>query len=343
MGTLLGGGPKVIDASRQVAILSSGVWQLRDAVREITGMEPVRWMPPLRFPDFGCVAGWGLKPTSRYARVLSKRTDTEYLALEDGFIRSVYPGPMSTPLSLVLDRSGVHYDASSVSDLEVLIEASAGNFDEARLRRAAAGIEALRSHVISKYNHSRCFTPAELGLSESRLEGRVLVVDQTVGDCSVAYGAATAKTFTKMLAAARTENPDAEIIVKLHPEVVSKRKKGYLSNLSDPDLRVVDFDVNPWSLIEAVDKVYVVTSQLGLEALMARKRVTCFGLPFYAGWGLTDDRKTISRRTARPSLEQMFAAIYFDYTRYISPVTRKQISFEDAVAWMISERARLCS
>ena len=338
-----GGSPKVTEASRQVAILSSGVWQLRDAVREITGMEPVRWMPPLRFPEFGCVAGWGLKPTSRYARALSKRTDTEYLALEDGFIRSVYPGAKSAPLSLVLDRSGVHYDASGVSDLEAFIDASAENFEEERLQRAAAGIGALRSHAISKYNHSHWFTPGELGLTEGRRKGRVLVVDQTVGDCSVAYGAATAKTFTKMLAAAKAENPSAEIIVKLHPEVVSRRKKGYLTHLSDSDLRLINFDVNPWSLIEAVDKVYVVTSQLGLEALMARKHVVCFGLPFYAGWGLTDDRKQISRRAARPTLEQLFAAVYFDYSRYISPLTHKQISFENAVAWMISERTRLCS
>lgn len=306
-------------------------------------MEPVRWMPPLRFPEFGCVAGWGLKPTSRFARALSKRTDTEYLALEDGFIRSVYPGAKSAPLSLVLDRSGVHYDASGVSDLEALIDASAQNFEEERLQRAAAGMDALRSHAISKYNHSRRFTPAELGLTGERREGRVLVVDQTVGDCSVAYGAATANTFSKMLAAAKAENPGAEIIVKLHPEVVSKRKNGYLTHLSDPDLWLVNFDVNPWSLIEAVDKVYVVSSQLGLEALMARKHVICFGLPFYAGWGLTDDRKPISRRTARPTLEQLFAAIYFDYSRYISPANGKQFSFEEAVAWMIGERARLCS
>jgi capsular polysaccharide export protein len=142
-----------------------------------------------------------------------------------------------------------------------------------------------------------------------------------------------------MLDAAKAENPTADILVKLHPEVVSGRKQGHLAGLNDSRLTLIDRDVNPWSLIETVDKVYVVTSQLGFEAVMARKHVTCFGAPFYAGWGLTDDRQPIARRRARPTLEQLFAAVYFDYSRYVSPETKREISFEAAVEW-ISRRRR---
>ena len=92
-------------------------------------------------------------------------------------------------------------------------------------------------------------------------------------------------------------------------------------------------------MIEAVDKVYVVTSQMRLEAVLAGRDVVCFGAPFYAGWGLTDDRVGLPRRTARPSLEQLFAAVYFDYSRYISPVTCREISFEQAVDWIVSEKS----
>ena len=45
------------------------------------------------------------------------------------------------------------------------------------------------------------------------------------------------------------------------------------------------------------------------------------GAPFYADWGLTDDRVGLPRRTAAPSLEQLFAAVYFDNSHYISPVS----------------------
>jgi capsular polysaccharide export protein len=67
--------------------------------------------------------------------------------------------------------------------------------------------------------------------------------------------------------------------------------------------------------------VYIATSQAGLEALIQGVPVTCFGLPFYAGWGLTDDRLAIPRRQARPTLEQLVAAAYVRYCRYVDPLT----------------------
>lgn len=40
-------------------------------------------------------------------------------------------------------------------------------------------------------------------------------------------------------------------------------------------------DISPWALLDLVDQVYVVTSQLGFEALLAGKQVHCFGVPFF--------------------------------------------------------------
>ncbi|MBU2531455.1 MAG: hypothetical protein KKB37_01850 [Alphaproteobacteria bacterium] len=285
------------------------------------------------------MVGWGLRPTSTRARQLSVKTESSYIALEDGFIRSIEPGADNPPLSLVIDRLGVHYDATSRSELEVLITRSAYNFDETRLARATAGIGLLRGHAISKYNHAPYLSEAELGLDPSRRQGRVLVIDQTAGDSSISYGHATPASFIDMLAAARSENLGAEIVVKLHPEVVSGRKQGHLAHIrDDADTRVIRDNVNPWSLIEAVDKVYVVTSQVGMEAVFAKREVVCFGAPFYAGWGLTDDRVSLERRQARPTREQLFAAIYFDYSRYVSPETRREITFEKAAAWIIQQQ-----
>ena len=324
---------------QRVAILSPGVWQLRDAIREITGFEPVRWLPPFQRPDFGCVVGWGLKPTSTRARELAIKSDASYIALEDGFIRSIHPGAEQPPLSLVIDRLGVHYDATSPSELERLITRSAYNFDETRLERAELGLSRMRNHAVSKFNHAPWLSEAEMGLDPNRRTGRVLVIDQTAGDSSISYGLASATSFSDMLNAARSENPGAEIIVKLHPEVVSGRKQGHLADvIDDADTRVMRSNVNPWALIEAVDKVYVVTSQVGLEAVLAEREVVCFGAPFYAGWGLTDDRVAIERRTATPTREQLFAAIYFDYSRYVSPKTCQEIDFERALDWIIDER-----
>ena len=43
-------------------------------------------------------------------------------------------------------------------------------------------------------------------------------------------------------------------------------------------------------LFDKVDKVVVFTSLGGFEALIRGISVTTYGFPFYAGWGLTEDK-----------------------------------------------------
>jgi capsular polysaccharide export protein len=87
-----------------------------------------------------------------------------------------------------------------------------------------------------------------------------------------------------------------------------------------------------------VDLVYVATSQLGFEALMLNKPVTCFGMPFYAGWGLTDDRVAIARRTHRRTRHEVFAAAYLRYARYVDPRTGRRGTLEDLIAHIVESR-----
>lgn len=52
------------------------------------------------------------------------------------------------------------------------------------------------------------------------------------------------------------------------------------------------------------------------------KAVTCYGRPFYSGWGLTDDRASkITRRRARPVLDALLHACLIEYLRYWGPVS----------------------
>ena len=44
------------------------------------------------------------------------------------------------------------------------------------------------------------------------------------------------------------------------------------------------------------------TSLLGIEALIRGKAVTCLGLSFYSGWGLTQDQREVPGRQARPDI-----------------------------------------
>jgi capsular polysaccharide export protein len=146
-----------------------------------------------------------------------------------------------------------------------------------------------------------------------------------------------------MLSSALNENPLATIYLKTHPEVTSGRKKGYLTHIKDSNQIVMIRDhVNPTDLIKKMDKVYVVTSQMGFEALMCNKHVVCFGVPWYAGWGVTDDRVKDSpawvRRTKKRTVDELFAAAYLHYMRYLNPFTHEVGTIFDVINWLVLQK-----
>ena len=308
----------------KIAILSAGLWDLRSEVAVMTGLDPVRgwkWLAP---SGIAAVAGWGHKPTADEARRMAARRGIPYIALEDGFLRSVRPGRGEPPSSLVLDRTGIYYDARGPSDLEALINAAAEGVPAPVDGRAI--IDFLRINRLSKYNAApwECADATPL----ARVRRRVLVIDQTFADASIAGGLAAEETFHAMLSAAIAENPGADVVVRLHPEVISGAKRGYLADLArGENLSVLSAPLNPWRLIGDFSRVYTVSSQLGLEALMAGCSVTCFGVPFYAGWGLTDDRQAIPRRGRKASLPAVVAAAYGGYSHYFDAWSRTPVDF----------------
>lgn len=287
--------------------------------------------------------GWGGKASARRAGAYAKLAGGQAIQLEDGFFRSLGTGENFPPLSLVVDDQGIYYDSTFPSALEVLLDSSvdllAGMADDVDRARAMTLV-----HRLSKYNHAPDWDAGDSRMGpKNRANGStissVLVIDQTAGDMSVSLGGASADTFTAMLAAARAENPQATIYVKTHPEVSSGRKRGYLTDVQDDEYTVVLRQaINPLSLIEKMDRVYVVTSTMGFEALLAGKPVSVFGMPWYAGWGASDDRQRCPRRTRTRSVDELFAAAYFHYTRYLNPVTHQRGSIFDVIDWLVLQR-----
>jgi len=282
------------------------------------------------------VAGWGYKPSSKRAMAYAAKHNLPYWALEDGFLRSIGLGVHGhLEHSFIVDPVGVYYDATKPSLLENLIIHAPQDTDS--LERANRCIDMLRQTRLSKYNLA-----PEVSIVSQPEKPSVLVVDQTYGDASVCLGMASATQFEEMLKAAIHDNPGAEVLVKVHPDVLAGKKKGYLHELAKVySCRLVAQEVNPWSLFERVSDVYVVTSQLGFEALLAGKRVHCFGIPFYAGWGLTQDRQQCDRRQQSRSLQQLFCAAYLQYCRYINPYTGERCAFEDTVALLSLQKQHL--
>lgn len=297
------------------------------------------------------VVGWGLRPTTDRARHYAQRHGAPYVALEDGLLRSYGTGDRYPPISVVVDDLGIYYDSRRVSRLEKLLNSNTDLLQGVHtlVDQAMACIQVMG---LSKYNQSPPlpFSVVQRSTDASSLEAspkvtandlvtgaikRVLVVDQTRGDMSVACGGANEATFLAMLAAARAENPGALVYIKTHPEVTSGRKGGYLTEmLADERTVLLREAVQPASLFEHMDRVYVVSSTMGFEALMAGKAVSCFGVPWYAGWGATDDRQACPRRQRQHSVKALFAAAYIHYARYLDPVTHRPGHVMHAVQWL---------
>ncbi len=283
------------------------------------------------------VAGWGFKRTARYARALAAGRGWPYLALEDGFLRSVGLGEAGAPpISLVVDDLGIYYDARQPSRLEALLEARGWEHSDL-LARARSIIGRLVETGLSKTNAA---PPLGSGVLEPTTRRRVLVVDQTAGDASIAGGLADAATFSRMLETARRDEPGALIVVRRHPAVEAGLKRGCLDPEALADTFVLKDDCRISDLLARVDAVYTVSSLAGFEALIRGLPVRCFGLPFYAGWGATRDEIACARRTTRRTPEELFAAAYLLYPRYIDPLTGEPASAEAAVERLVEFRDR---
>jgi capsular polysaccharide export protein len=332
-----------------LGVTSRGILRL-PFLAEFLNEQVVYHVPWFSSRKFNAIAGWGRRPSTARSRALASHNGLDFIALEDGFLRSFGTGEHFPPLSLVVDDQGIYYDSTCASALEALLASDADVLEgiAADVLRARALVLA---HRLSKYNHVADWDLDELagrGVdAEAGVVKFVLVIDQTAGDMSVSLGGASADTFAAMLAAARAENPQATIYVKTHPEVSSGRKGGYLTQVQDgvcdgQRTVVLRQAINPLSLIERMDRVYVVTSTMGFEALLAGKPVSVFGMPWYAGWGATDDRQTCSRRlphAGRPrSVDELFAAAYFHYTRYLNPVTHQRGTIFDVIDWLVMQR-----
>ncbi|EJN06068.1 capsular polysaccharide biosynthesis protein [Phyllobacterium sp. YR531] len=285
------------------------------------------------------IVGWGEKPLARMARRLAKLRGLPYWALEDGFLRSVGLGKAGAPgVSIIADDVGIYFNAAKPSRLERLVEAPVTDQDLCRSRSIQQQIVEQR---LTKYNHLPDY-PFSLAPTTGR---SILLIDQVASDYSIAGAGADELTFRQMLHEALAV-PGATVMVKSHPDIVAGFARGYLTQLAgEANVHVITENISPHALLDVVDEVWTVSSQFGFDALIRSVPVKTFGVPFYAGWGLTTDwadgpiaRAAFSRRTSRPTLDRFVAAALLHYSRYVDPVTRKATTAEKAIDRLIAWR-----
>jgi capsular polysaccharide export protein len=195
--------------------------------------------------------------------------------MEDGFIRSSGLGSdLLAPLSLVLDKTGIYYDASRPSDLENLLNAS--NLSERQRERAQALQQQLVHNKVSKYNLGQDWhlPPGAAGKKV------ILVPGQVEDDASILTGTLSVNTNRDLLRTVRERNPGAFIVFKPHPDVLVGNRKGQVGEdiARWADCQALDADII--QCIQLADELHTMTSLSGFEALMHGKRVFCYGMPF---------------------------------------------------------------
>ncbi|NMW19841.1 MAG: beta-3-deoxy-D-manno-oct-2-ulosonic acid transferase [Chlorobiaceae bacterium] len=308
-------------------------------VRRYAGNNKVHFISQVaHLPSGSSLLLWGSHP------VPSGLTQgVQIIRLEDGFLRSVGLGAdLIQPLSLVADRSGIYYDATKPSDLELLLQST--SFSTGLIERASQLRCRIVEHRVTKYSTgSKSWQrPPELLQTGQRV---LLVAGQVETDASIRFGAPVIQTNIGLLKAVKEADPDAYIIYKPHPDVTAGlRAKGQGEDKVSQWCNEIVSDVSMGELLTQVDEVHVMTSLTGFEALLREKPVTCYGQPFYAGWGLTSDMVPVSRRTRKLSLEMLAAGALILYPIYVSRKTGKATTPENAldelVAWKESSLRR---
>ena len=234
---------------------------------------------------------------------LKENPHIRLIFLEDAFIRSLGLGcDFFYPYSIARDETGIYYDPSEPSTLELLITGIRERPDHQELLERARKIrKIIVDGHISKYY--RCPDQdfqrhvGELRELISRKDpgkpgpGQILFVPcQVDTDASVITGGLGYDSLS-LVRELREKNPDACIIAKVHPDVLQGKRRN--STAADDYGRyaslVFTSEFSSLECIEVADEVHTISSYSGFEALMRGRKVVCYGMPFYAGYGLTED------------------------------------------------------
>jgi len=286
------------------------------------------------------IAVWGAaRPAGLDALIAA--SGATLVRIEDGFVRSVGLGSdLIAPHSLVFDDCGIYFDATRPSRLEQIL--ATGGFDTALCARAAAVRRLIVARGLTKYNIESPDLPAW----DSGGRAVVLVPGQVETDASIALGGGTVRSNLALLSAVRRERPDAFVVYKPHPDVMSGNRRGRLGEAAA--MRLADHVETRASIIACLtrcDEVHTMTSLAGFDALLRGVPVVTWGMPFYAGWGLTrdcaQDHPALQRRTRRLTLDELVAGALLVYPRYWDRVAGTCVEPETALAAIARERDAL--
>ncbi len=257
--------------------------------------------------------------------------------MEDGFIRSVGLGTRHVlPSSAIIDKTGgIYFDSTRCSSLENYYNQH--SFTEDEVKRAGICIGEITRNFLTKYN----LEEDERLDSLSAQHANILVFGQCEDDASIKFGSPAIQLNSDLIALAIEENPNARIFYRPHPDVIAGKRKRY----SDPaqfgsKVSILDGKFSVWKDIDLFEKIYVMSSLAGFEAILRGKSVRVAGLPFYAGWGISEDLVTCKRRQRRLTVEEVFYGAYIEAATYFDPKTGQKTSLEKIISEFVDSSKR---
>ena len=281
--------------------------------------------------DYSCM--WGLfnNKKNRDSLQIALRDKARLVMCELGAIFCFDP---KKPHSFVSDDKGIIFDATHVNRLEQMLGDKNLRITPEQIEKARRLINKITINKITTYNRQPL---VRLSIG-SRMRRKVLVVDQKINSPIDRYGMVSKETFARMLATAIRDNPEADILIKSHPDTGTGSEGYYQAVKTGGNIYKIDYPINPYSLFDICDKVYVGFSNMGFEALLAGKEVYTFGMPFYAGWGLTRDYQRLERRNNNRTLEELFYIYCCLYTHWVDPDAGKETTIDAVIDKMIAMR-----
>ncbi len=335
--------------SRLQTLLGDNImsWQITRDDKRI--LEPLSNKPHQRYLVWGLAAKRSLADK---IHTYQNQTNPAIICMEDGFIRSNGLGAtLLEPLSVVMDDVGVYYDATAPSRLEQILQSITLNDDQAE--RARLLHQSLLDRQVSKYNVGKVNDALSGSLGQlitQKPSAKVrLVVGQVEDDASVQNCTSIIKTNTDLLKRVRADHPDDIIIYKPHPDIEAGLRVGKVDDATLSLADIIAHDTAMPQCLSVCDVVHTISSQTGFEALLRGVAVVCYGMPFYAGFGLTTDvvendnlpkQAAIARRTRQTplSLEALIYGTLIDYPVYRLPHGYGLASVEQVIDYLYNQQ-----
>ena len=257
-----------------------------------------------------------------------------FMRVEDGFLRSKGLGSdFVAPASLVFDETGLYFDARRSSSLEQILNTY--RCSEEELVRARNLRRDILEANLTKYNLGSSSVP-DKGRQKNQEGGkRILVVGQVEGDQSILKGSRDIVSNAQLLLAVKASSKEACIVYKPHPDVESGNRQGTVDEATlEKCVERVETTRHFLDCLNECDELHTMTSLSGFEGILRGKKVVTYGMPFYAGWGLTEDRQVCDRRTARLTVDQLIYLCLAVYPRYADLESGEFVSVEQLIMKM---------